>query len=58
MGGGYVRTAVIRLMKMLRDERMAFLGKLRCGDVMSRQWLVWAVRVGRVSDRIARFVRT
>ncbi|WIY23701.1 hypothetical protein [Parasedimentitalea psychrophila] len=39
-----VHTAVIRLIKMLRDDRMAVLGKLRGGDVMSRQWPVWAVR--------------
>ena len=38
------RSADIRHKKMLRVARMAVLGKLCCGDVMSRQWRVWAVR--------------
>jgi len=33
----FVRTAVVPALEMLRDERMAVLGKLHCRDAMSRQ---------------------
>lgn len=36
-------------MKMLRDEQMAGLGKLRCGDVIPRLRPHWAEQVGRLS---------
>ena len=47
----FVRTAAIGPMKMLRDERMAVLGKLRCGTRRASEGPVWAVcgeGIGRI----------